>query len=59
MPQELTSKTFVRMPDGSLVPVSTICHVGAENQTVEPHLSRQQWEELVQTLMDQISRSPR
>ncbi len=55
MAQDFTSKTLIQLPDGTLVPVSTIHHVGAENQTVEKHLSQQQWDSIVQTLMRQIS----
>ena len=49
--KELTSRTCIRLPDGTVLPVSTIHDVGGPNMRVEHHLPPEEWERMMQTMM--------
>lgn len=36
--KEVTARSFVRLPDGTVLPVSTIHNVGSPDQWVERHI---------------------
>ena len=40
--KEVTARSFVRLPDGTVLPVSTIHNVGSPDQWVERHIPRAQ-----------------
>ena len=47
--QKLTSKTYVHLPDGRVLPVSTVHDAGGER-----HLPCEQWEQMVQKMMERV-----
>lgn len=55
--RELTSRTCVRMPDGTVLPVSTIYDVGGPNQRVVHHMSREEWEKMMQAMMERTGKA--
>lgn len=45
--QKLTSKTYVHLPDGRVLPVSTVHDAGGAEMQIERHLPCEQWEQMV------------
>ena len=50
--QKLTSKTYVHLPDGRVLPVSTVHDAGGAEMQIERHLPCEQWEQMVQKMME-------
>ena len=50
--QKLTSKTYVHLPDGRVLPVSTVHDAGGAEMQIKRHLPCEQWEQMVQKMME-------
>ena len=50
--QKQTSKTYVHLPDGRMLPVSTVHDAGGAEMQIERHLPCEQWEQMVQKMME-------
>lgn len=46
-----TSKSYIHLQDGRVLPVSTVEDAGGSQMRVERHLASAQWEQMVQVMM--------
>ena len=49
--KEVTARSFVRLPDGTVLPVSTIHNVGSPDQWVERDIPQEEWKQLRAQMM--------
>lgn len=49
--KEVTARSFVRLPDGTVLPVSTIHNVGSPDQWVERHIPQEEWKQIRKQMM--------
>lgn len=54
--REVTARSFVCLPDGSVLAVSTIHDVGSSGQWVERHIPQEEWKRMRTQMMKRTGR---